>query len=98
MLLIKSLYIAAGSAAAGMLQKTEAEKVNRQGGPALLDKIRAASEARAKLKAALQREKESNEALCLRTAGIARKLQAGATKQEVIQLQKGISALFFAHQ
>ena len=72
-----------------MLQKTEAERQDRTSGPVLLDKIRTASEARAKLKAALEREKESNEALCLRTAAIARKLQSNAKKQAHLQHAPG---------
>lgn len=72
-----------------MLQKTSAENSSGQGGSVLLGRIRAASEARAKLKAALEREKESNEALCLRTAGIDRKLQLNAKKQGLQQMEQG---------
>ena len=72
-----------------MLQKIETEKQFRQGGPSLLDKIRAAAEARAKLRAALEREKESNEALCLRTAGLVRKLQLSAKQQGLPKPERG---------
>ena len=57
-----------GSAAAGLLQQMEKGKEQHKGPSALLEKNRAAASSRAKLKAALEREIESNQLLQTRVA------------------------------
>lgn len=59
----------------------EKEKEDPKGSPALLQRIRTAASARAKLKAALEREAESNQFLCNRIKAAGKRPEAKCKKQ-----------------